>query len=86
MIYVCVFTVVVFSDEGKSAEGVPPHVADFIEHFYTLTWMTYRANFDQLEGSVFTTDCGWGCMIRSGQMLLAQVIHRHCLKHGEHYS
>ena len=39
--------------------------------------MTYRSGFTPIYSSksYFTSDCGWGCMIRVSQMLLATAIH-----------
>ncbi|KAG5671848.1 hypothetical protein PVAND_002022 [Polypedilum vanderplanki] len=67
---------------GDYEEGLDGFKRDFI----TRIWMTYRKDFAMMPAEVksnspnspsssnggYTSDCGWGCMIRSGQMLLAQ--------------
>ena len=70
------------SDElGK--EGVPPHIVQLMDHYSSLTWMTYRTHFPPISDTLLTTDCGWGCMVRSGQMLLATALHYHLLSRGK---
>lgn len=37
-----------------------------------VVWFTYRSDVDNMADR--TSDTGWGCMIRVGQMQLAQML------------
>ncbi|CAD5235438.1 unnamed protein product [Bursaphelenchus xylophilus] len=39
-----------------------------------LCWFTYRTNFPAIGGDGPTSDKGWGCMLRCGQMLMAEAL------------
>ena len=60
----------------------------FARDFQSITWFTYRDCIERSIGSKITdqqsskglrNDSGWGCMLRTGQMILAQAIKRHVL-------
>ncbi|KNA05567.1 hypothetical protein SOVF_189160 isoform A [Spinacia oleracea] len=48
--------------------------AAFVEDFSSRILMTYRKGFDAIGDSKYTSDVNWGCMLRSSQMLAAQVL------------
>ncbi|ORE19510.1 hypothetical protein BCV71DRAFT_242796 [Rhizopus microsporus] len=52
---------------------------DFYDDFTSRLWMTYRHNYPPIRPSNHKTDIGWGCMLRSGQSLLANTLVIHFL-------
>lgn len=68
---------VVSDQELDSIRALNISVLDaFIEDFRSRFWFTYRRGFPRIEPSLFTTDLGWGCMLRTGQCLMAEAMSR----------
>lgn len=64
---------------AETDSGIEAFEADY----RSKLWMSYRRNFEEVPGTTLTSDCGWGCMLRSGQMMIAQALVLHWL--GRHW-
>uniref|UniRef100_A0A8B9KEQ1 Cysteine protease n=1 Tax=Astyanax mexicanus TaxID=7994 RepID=A0A8B9KEQ1_ASTMX len=49
---------------------------DILSDITSRMWFTYRKNFQPIGGTGPTSDTGWGCMLRCGQMILAEALIR----------
>ncbi|XP_045481735.1 cysteine protease ATG4D isoform X1 [Harmonia axyridis] len=71
--------VAAFHSQGDLVTGDDENFEAFKKDFFSRLWLTYRREFPILTGSNLSSDCGWGCMLRSGQMLMAQALVCHFL-------
>lgn len=64
---------------GKNLKDKEHIKKDLISRF----WFTYRKNFAPIGGHGPSSDQGWGCMLRAGQMMLGESLSR--LKLGRNF-
>ena len=60
--------------QEQSVKEVESGTSAFYDDINSRLWFTYRKNFEEFKGTRINSDCGWGCMIRCGQMLLANAL------------
>eukprot|EP00668_Euglena_longa_P016334 GGOE01020575.1.p1 GENE.GGOE01020575.1~~GGOE01020575.1.p1 ORF type:complete len:442 (+),score=98.06 GGOE01020575.1:85-1410(+) len=65
--------------EEEEEEEAEAHRTELLRALHSIPWFTYRTHFSAIPTSHYTCDSGWGCMVRTGQMLLASTLLRHCL-------
>uniref|UniRef100_H2ZEI6 Cysteine protease n=1 Tax=Ciona savignyi TaxID=51511 RepID=H2ZEI6_CIOSA len=53
---------------------LPEDKMEFLHQVRSLLWFTYRKGYSPIGGTGPTSDTGWGCMLRCGQMMLAQAL------------
>jgi cysteine protease ATG4 len=61
---------------GRFYNGIV--ATEFQDYLKTVIWFSYRKNFPKLlKTTAYDSDRGWGCMLRTGQMMFAEIIKRH---------
>lgn len=63
-----------YNEKKISILGVKYDAEEMDEVVSALICFTYRNGFVCISDTEFSTDAGWGCMIRCGQMMLAQAL------------
>lgn len=57
-----------------SGRSMKTRCPGFYLDYTSRIWLTYRSNFPSIGNTNKISDCGWGCMLRSAQMIVAQAL------------
>ncbi|KAF9184885.1 Cysteine protease atg4b [Haplosporangium sp. Z 767] len=60
-------------EQGSRHSSNQAALQRFMHDFQSKLWFTYRKDMARIEPSFYTSDAGWGCMMRTGQSLLAHA-------------
>ena len=70
-------------EEGEGRDAYERGKAAWMRDWRSRCWMTYRRGFEALGTSEWRTDAGWGCTLRSAQMMVANALSVH--SRGRHW-
>lgn len=57
-------------------------IQEFLLDFSSRFWFTYRRDLPRIASTIVTTDAGWGCLLRCGQMMVAEAYARILMGRG----
>ncbi|CAG8664043.1 9210_t:CDS:2, partial [Paraglomus brasilianum] len=60
--------------QQQQVVAVSQYPQEFVSDFTSRIWCTYRHSYAPIKPTNFTTDQGWGCMLRTTQSLLANAL------------
>jgi cysteine protease ATG4 len=64
---------------GRQFVNAEVDLDEYKQAFESILWFTYRRDYAKMEPYEYTSDAGWGCMLRSAQMMLSQALKRRLL-------
>eukprot|EP00048_Salpingoeca_helianthica_P021714 m.14036 g.14036 ORF g.14036 m.14036 type:complete len:331 (+) comp6326_c0_seq1:34-1026(+) len=68
--------IVVFGEVFLVTPDRPETLEALRRRLARVIWCTYRRGFPRIGDTAYQSDSGWGCMLRCGQMILAEALLR----------